>query len=188
MNIFKKFKLWTNGIQQYFFKGNITIGKKVKFYQKLRLYGSGNIIIGDKSSFGWQTGGRYHNGAVELFAFDKGVIYIGKDVHTNNNFVCSARSKIIIEDNVLIGEHVNISDTNGHNVDPRKRRLGSGTAREITIERNVWIGSNVTILPGTCIGKNSIVGAGSVVQGIFPSDVIIKGNPAIVCKKIDVKN
>lgn len=57
MNIFKKFKLWTNGIQQYFFKDNITIGKKVKFYQKLRLYGSGNIIIGDKSSFGWETGG-----------------------------------------------------------------------------------------------------------------------------------
>lgn len=83
---------------------------------------------------------------------------------------------------------MNISDTNGHYIDPQKRIYGAGTAREVTIERNVWIGSDVTILAGTYIGENSIVGAGSVVQGIFPSDVIIKGNPAIVCKKIYVKN
>ena len=40
------------------------------------------------------------------------------------------------------------------------------------------------ILPGTIIGENSIVGANSVIKGIFPENVIIQGNPAKVTKKI----
>jgi acetyltransferase-like isoleucine patch superfamily enzyme len=39
-------------------------------------------------------------------------------------------------------------------------------------------------LPGTRIGKNSVVGFGAVVSGEFPSDVIIAGNPAVVVKPI----
>jgi acetyltransferase-like isoleucine patch superfamily enzyme len=49
----------------------------------------------------------------------------------------------------------------------------------------VWIGSRVTILPGTEIGRNSIVGAGAVVKGVFPENVIIAGNPGKVIKGIE---
>lgn len=42
----------------------------------------------------------------------------------------------------------------------------------ITIGENVWIGANVTILPGTQIGDSSIIGAGSIVKGIVPADSI----------------
>ena len=43
---------------------------------------------------------------------------------------------------------------------------------------NVFIGVNATILMGTHIGNNSIVGAGAVVSGFFPDNVVIAGNPA----------
>ncbi|MCK1341635.1 acyltransferase [Bradyrhizobium sp. 38] len=50
--------------------------------------------------------------------------------------------------------------------------------REIKIGSNVFIGMNAVILPGTQIGDDVIVGAGSVVRGIIPSDSIVVGNPA----------
>lgn len=44
----------------------------------------------------------------------------------------------------------------------------------------VWIGCNVTIAPGTQIGKGCVVSSGSVVFGTIPDYSIIRGNPAVV--------
>lgn len=76
-------------------------------------------------------------------------------------------------------------DHNGHGVKIDERNL-PGTARGILIKENVWLGNNVVILSGTEIGKNSIVGANSVVKEIFPDNVIIQGNPAKIMKNIEV--
>lgn len=54
----------------------------------------------------------------------------------------------------------------------------------VVIGKNVWITSNVTILPGVHIGDNSIIGAGSVVTKDIPSNVFAAGNPARVIKSI----
>ena len=50
--------------------------------------------------------------------------------------------------------------------------------KEITISDNCFIGARVTILPGTHIGKNCIIGAGSVIKGDIPANSIVIGNPA----------
>lgn len=187
MNIFKKLKSWCNGIEQYFFKGKITVGKKVKFYQKLRLTGNGTIEIGESSFFGYKIGGRYYGGCCEIQTRSKdAVVKIGKNVAVNNNMFFCANKSIVIEDDVLIGERVTIMDHNAHGIHPDERRSSVGMARSVLIKKNVWIGNNVTILPGTIVGVNSVVGAGSVVKGIFPDNVIIQGNPAIVTKELCV--
>ncbi len=50
------------------------------------------------------------------------------------------------------------------------------------IGNNVFIGEHATILMGTIIGDNCIVGANSLVKGTFPDNVVIAGNPArVVC-------
>ncbi len=54
----------------------------------------------------------------------------------------------------------------------------------VVLEENVWIASGAGILPGTRIGRNSVVGFGAVVSGQFPSDWIIAGNPATKIKPI----
>ena len=51
--------------------------------------------------------------------------------------------------------------------------------RPIEIGSNVFIGMNALLLPGTRIGDNVIIGAGSVVRGDIPSDSIMLGNPAV---------
>ena len=51
----------------------------------------------------------------------------------------------------------------------------------------VWIGFNVVILPGVKIGKNSIVGANSVVAKNIPENSIVSGIPAMVSEKMLIK-
>lgn len=52
----------------------------------------------------------------------------------------------------------------------------------VKIGNNVFIGQHATILMGTTIGDNCIIGANSLVKGTFPDNVVIAGNPAkIVC-------
>jgi len=61
--------------------------------------------------------------------------------------------------------------------------IGDGAAVEIG--ENVFIGMNAIILMGAHIGNNVIVGAGSVVNGYVPDNVVVAGNPARVVKTLD---
>lgn len=57
--------------------------------------------------------------------------------------------------------------------------------KPITVGSNCFIGLRTILLPGTTLGDNVIVGAGSVVKGTFPDNVIIAGNPARIIGKTD---
>ena len=94
---------------------------------------------------------------------------------------------VFIGDNVLIGSNVLITDhQHGLNdlktlkIPPSKRSLIS--KGDVVIENNVWIGENAVIIPGVRIGKNSIVGANSVVTKSFKNNSIIGGVPAKLIK------
>lgn len=52
------------------------------------------------------------------------------------------------------------------------------------IRKNVWIGSNATILQGVKIGDNAIVAAGAVVTKDVPANTIVGGVPAKIIKSI----
>ena len=57
--------------------------------------------------------------------------------------------------------------------------------KKVKIGNNCFIGARAIILPGTTIGDNTIIGAGSVVKGEIPNGVVIAGNPAKIIKRID---
>lgn len=57
-------------------------------------------------------------------------------------------------------------------------------AKPVKIEDNAWIGGGVVILPGVTIGKNSVIGAGSVVTKSIPADCVAVGNPCKVIHKL----
>lgn len=56
---------------------------------------------------------------------------------------------------------------------------------EVVIGKNVWIGSNVVILPGVKIGEHSVIGAGSTVVDNIPAYTVVAGNPARIIKRYD---
>lgn len=57
-------------------------------------------------------------------------------------------------------------------------------AKPITIEDDVWVCSNVTIIGGVTIGKGSVIGAGAVVTKSVPENSLVMGVPAKVVRKI----
>lgn len=113
------------------------------------------------------------------------VINIGNNVLTNNNLKIIARGTVDIGDDCLIGENVTIMDHNAHGVKPSERRKSAGTVKDVIIGKNVWIGNNVTILPGSKIGDNCILAVGCVVKGNIPDNVIVQGNPGVIVKNIN---
>ncbi|WP_276768778.1 acyltransferase [Phascolarctobacterium succinatutens] len=113
------------------------------------------------------------------------VINIGNNVLTNNNLKIIARGTVDIGDDCLIGENVTIMDHNAHGVKPSERRTSAGTVKDVIIGKNVWIGNNVTILPGSIIGDNCILAVGCVVKGNIPANVIVQGNPGVIVKNIN---
>lgn len=166
------------------------LGKSIEYkrpptvQQKLIFTGKGKFFIGDRCKFGYILGGFNKNGCVEIQSRSlNSVIILGNNISTNNNvFICSEQF-IKINDNVLIGQNVTIMDFAAHGTKPNERR-NNITKGKVIINDNVWIGNNVIILKNTEIGKNSVVAAGAVVSGVFPSNVIIGGIPARVIKKI----
>ena len=86
-------------------------------------------------------------------------------------------------DNVFIAPNC-VFSTAGHAIDSEQRGRGLEIALPITVGDNVWIGANVTVLPGVTIGSNTLIGAGSVVNKDIPEGVIAVGNPCKVMRKI----
>lgn len=111
------------------------------------------------------------------------VIEIGDNSGINGSVIAAAE-KIIIGNDVLIGFNCYISDTDNHAIDPILRHSGKPETAQIFIEDNVWLGVNVVVLKGVTIGKNSVIGANSLVLSNIPENVIAIGNPCRVIKKI----
>ena len=87
---------------------------------------------------------------------------------------------IHIGDNVRFGANVTIMDGDAHQNDPR-----AGDNEAVVIKDNVWIGANTIVLKGVTIGKNSLIGAGSIVTKSIPDNVVAAGNPCKVIRELD---
>lgn len=60
-----------------------------------------------------------------------------------------------------------------------------GSAGEVNIGNNVFLGMNTIILKGVSIGNNVIVGAGSLVNKDIPDNVVAAGNPVRIIDNLD---
>ena len=110
-------------------------------------------------------------------------IEIGEKFYSNHNLVILDANKVEFGDNVFIGPNCGFY-TSGHPLDYQTRNKGLEYAKPIKVGNNVWIGGNVTVLPGVSIGDNVVIGAGSVVNKDIPSNCVAVGNPCKVIKEI----
>ena len=110
-------------------------------------------------------------------------IELGENFFANYNFIVLDGNYVKIGDNVWIAPNVGIYAA-GHPFDMEERIGGLEYAFPVEIGDNVWIGGGVSIIGGVKIGKNSIIGAGSVVTKDIPEGVLAVGNPCRVVRKI----
>ncbi len=117
----------------------------------------------------------------DLGATRSAYLRIGDRVFINQGAVVVANYGIEIGDDTLVGEYSALYDTNHHAVDVAYPTRNAA----IIIGSNVWLGRNVTVLPGSKIGDHTVVATGSVVRGDLPARVLAAGNPARPVKELD---
>lgn len=101
-------------------------------------------------------------------------VILGSHLH----IICAYAPIYIGHDTMF--SHYNTIITSTHDLNDINRIIG----KPVHIGHNVWITSNVTILPGVSIGDYSVIGAGSVVTRDIPSGVFAAGNPCRIIKQI----
>ncbi|HUX91571.1 MAG TPA: acyltransferase [Gallionellaceae bacterium] len=97
---------------------------------------------------------------------------------------------IVIEDEVLIGAGVHFYTNNHAFSDTSKPIFEQGypepkQADSIILRRGCWIGACAIILPGVEVGRNAVIGAGTVVTKSVPPRVVVAGNPGRIIKTLD---
>lgn len=122
------------------------------------------------------------------FSVDFGFnVSVGEHFYANFNVCFLDSAPIIFGDEVIVGPNTTFV-TATHPVSPEKRARRIVYALPIKVGNNVWIGANVTILPGVTIGDNSTIAAGAVVREDVPPRTVVGGVPARVLKNIPEEN
>lgn len=141
----------------------------------------------------------YVEGGKRVYIGNKVRIFPGLRLETHNG------GSVIIEEDVSIGQRFHITSSNielriqkhttisgnvfitniDHDYQEINRHIMKQKyiVRETRIGKNCFIGYGVAIQAGTVLGNQCIVGANSVVRGIFPDYCVIAGVPAKIIKK-----
>lgn len=140
--------------------------------QGVQLFGRNTkLLMGKKSkvSFGEKI---VSDGRMVMIVDNSGTLTVGSHVYFNEDAMISCKGKIEIGSGCRFGPNVKIFDNN-HKFDAVNGVTDQHKIGDIFIGENCWIGANVVILKDTRIGKNSVIGAGCVVNGIIPEKSIV---------------
>ena len=112
-------------------------------------------------------------------------LYIGENVGIgpNANLSC-LNAKCIIKGNAAIAEHFTVHTGNHAHIkgmfitDITEANKPKGYDQDVVVEKDVWIGCNVTLLSGVTVGRGCTIAAGAVVVKSTPPYAVIGGVPA----------
>lgn len=119
-------------------------------------------------------------------------ISVGKNgiLEIGNNFDITAETSIICHKNIKFGDNNLISwenlfmDIDFHKIKNIEKSNIINICKEISIGNNVWFGCRNTILKGTKVLDNSVIGANSLINKEFEKEnILIAGNPAKILKE-----
>lgn len=109
-------------------------------------------------------------------------IRVGEGVFINSCCHFQDHGGVVLGDGCQIGHNVVFATLN-HDLSAENRHATH--AAPIVLGKNVWVGSNATILQGVTIGDNAVVGAGAVVDKDVAANTVVGGVPARFIKNIE---
>jgi acetyltransferase-like isoleucine patch superfamily enzyme len=152
-------------------------GKGSMIHRPMWIYGAHHISVGDYVLIMpgvWLAAERASWGRPAP------ALTIGDGTAIRSNCVLSATESVTIEENVLIAGSCTIIDSD-HTVGGGRNPLHNPTvSAPVRIGAGTWLGERVTVLRGSDIGRECIIGAHSVVRGTIPDHSIAVGAPARV--------
>ena len=112
-------------------------------------------------------------------------LYIGDNVGIGSNAHLSClNAKCVIKGNAAIAGHFTVHTGNHAHIkgmfitDITEANKPTGYDNDVIVEKDVWIGCNVTLLSGVTIGRGCTIAAGAVVAKSTPPYAVIGGVPA----------
>lgn len=134
----------------------------------------GEVRLGDRLAF------RNRVARSEIGAVAGARLAIGDRGFVNQGAVIVASTSITIGDDVRIGDHAAIYDSDHHALEEG----APVTTAPVRIGANVWIARAAIVLPGVTVGDHSVVAAGAVVTRSVPERSLVAGNPARVVRAL----
>src|SRR3989442_2517338 len=161
----------------YRWRRGVTLGRGRRGNGRVRISGPGRVEFeADVNAWSHAEANRLIRTRPEA------VIRIGRRARLNGCTIVAAERVEVGADCVLgsceVRDHLPYSES------PSDRRR-PGQAQPVVIEDNVWIGGQVSVLPGVRIGRDTVVGIHAVVFDDIPPGVIVGGNPARVLRRLD---
>ena len=168
-------------------------------FSSFRTYGVPLVNVGlrGKCRFGKEFGMNNREVANPIGRFHRcSIVVVETGNLTIGDHVGLSATAIVCHDRVEIGHYVQIGgntviyDTDFHSLDPKHRihrptDFLNAKTKPVKIGDHAFIGAHTTILKGVTIGRNAVVGAGSVVTRDVPDNEIWAGNPARFIKRLD---
>jgi acetyltransferase-like isoleucine patch superfamily enzyme len=162
---------------------NVSFGINVVLRHPRKVFIKDNVIIDDAcvlDAKGSTNKGIFIENGVfigrnSILSCKNGDIYIDENANIGFNSEIFSASTVKVGKNILIAAYTYLIGGDHDFLDNEKRN-----SKGITLEDSVWLGAGVKVLDGTTIGRNSIVGAGSVVNRALPASCVAWGTPAMV--------
>ena len=158
-------------------RGATSVGSRVRLRGRPLVSNYGRMVIGSRVQLVSTAA------TLELVTLPGGTLEIGERTLVNYGGSIAAAELVRIGARCLIGTHAIIMDNDFHRIEP-ERRLEAPPSRPIVIEDNVWLGARVIVLGGVTIGRDSCIGAGSLVATDIPPRSLAVGVPARVIRTL----
>ena len=160
--------------------GHIQHGKHCYVGLDVKIVNSGGVILGDNVKV---------RPSSCLYTNSKSKIVMGNNVEVGNHSTISAKNCVTLADGVLTGPHVFIADHNHEYKNPSihiyRQGVKANANDSVFIGEGTWLGTNVVVVGNVHIGKQSVIGANSVVTRDIPDYSVAAGIPAKVIKRYD---
>mgnify|MGYP000888430523 CR=1 FL=1 len=149
------------------------------------LMGVGSIHIGERTLIGRHVTLSVGYGPDPGRLPERGLV-IGDRCVIGARACITSHESIVVGDDVWFGQDVFVSDAS-HGYQELETPIGAqlGVHQPVTIGAGSWIGHGAIILPGTTIGRNVVVAAGSVVRGMVEDRAVVGGSPARMLRQFE---
>jgi acetyltransferase-like isoleucine patch superfamily enzyme len=156
----------------------IRVGRNVVFEAAIRIFpevSNALIEVADNCTIG---------GVIRLVRGDGGVIRIGEGTTFNQvGLSMHERGAITFGRDCMLSTDIHMDPSDMHPIYDRATGERLNPPQDIEIGEHVWLGTRVIVLKGARIGSGTIVGAGSIVSGTLPENVLALGTPARVIRE-----
>lgn len=148
--------------------------------RRVTLRGNPKIVNEGKMTFGERVRLDSTVAQLEMVVLPGGYLELGNNVFVNYGSSLVSSKHVKIGNDVLIGTHVMVMDTDFHRVEDK---AWDTSGEPIVVEDRVWLGNRTIVLKGVTVGHDAVVAAGSVVTRNVPPRSVVAGVPAKVVRR-----